>query len=112
MVAGDFADWVGRRTTVILGCAIFCLGAAFQCASTAYKMLIAGRFVAGLGVGFVSAIIILYMSEIAPRRVRGAIVSGYQFFITIGIMLASIVTFGTQHIVLPQTEKSFDFTDS
>lgn len=40
-----------------------------------------------LGVGFVSAIIILYMSEICPRKIRGALVSGYQFCITIGIML-------------------------
>jgi SP family sugar:H+ symporter-like MFS transporter len=44
----------------------------------------------------VSAIIILYMSEIAPRKVRGAIVSGYQFCITLGILLASCVVYGTQ----------------
>ena len=49
-----------------------------------------GRLIAGVGVGFVSAIIILYMSEIAPRKVRGAIVSGYQFCITIGIMVSRI----------------------
>lgn len=42
------------------------------------------------------AIIILYMSEIAPRKVRGAIVSGYQFCITIGLMLASCVDYGTE----------------
>jgi SP family sugar:H+ symporter-like MFS transporter len=45
----------------------------------------------------VSAIIILYMSEIAPRKVRGALVSGYQFCITIGILLASCVDYGTQN---------------
>lgn len=60
-------------------------------------MLVVGRLVAGFGVGFVSAIIILYMSEIAPRKVRGAIVSGYQFCITIGLMLASCVDYGTQN---------------
>jgi MFS family permease len=53
--------------------------------------------IAGFGVGFVSAIIILYMSEIAPKKVRGAIVSGYQFCITIGILLASCVDYGTQN---------------
>lgn len=37
------------------------------------------------------------MSEIAPRKVRGAIVSGYQFCITIGLLLASCVTYGTQN---------------
>lgn len=47
-------------------------------------------------MGFVSAIIILYMSEIAPKKVRGALVSGYQFCITIGLLLASCVDYGTQ----------------
>lgn len=59
-------------------------------------MLVAGRLVAGLGVGFVSATIILYMAEVAPRKFRGAIVSAYQFCVTIGLMLASVVTFATQ----------------
>lgn len=36
------------------------------------------------------------MSEIAPRKVRGAIVSGYQFCVTIGLMLASCVTYATE----------------
>jgi len=98
VIAGDLADSIGRRTTIILGCAIFCVGAALQCASAAVKMLVGGRFVAGLGVGFVSAIIILYMSEVAPRKVRGAIVSAYQFCITIGIMLASVITYATQNL--------------
>lgn len=60
-------------------------------------MLVAGRFIAGLGIGFVSATIILYMAEIAPRQIRGSVVSAYQFFVTIGLMLASVVTYTTQH---------------
>jgi len=59
--------------------------------------MVAGRLVAGLGVGFVSATIIMYMSEIAPKKVRGAIVSGYQFAITIGLLLASCVVYATQN---------------
>lgn len=98
LIAGDIADFIGRRFTIIAGCLIFCCGVALQVASTAYGLLIAGRLIAGLGVGFVSAIIILYMSEIAPRKVRGSIVSGYQFCITVGILLASCVTYGTQDL--------------
>lgn len=67
-----------------------------QTASVSVGLLVAGRLISGFGIGFVSAIIILYMSEIAPRKVRGAIVSGYQFCITIGLMLASCVNYGTQ----------------
>jgi sugar porter (SP) family MFS transporter len=58
--------------------------------------IVAGRLIAGLGVGFESAIVILYMSEICPRKVRGALVAGYQFCITIGILLASCVVYGTK----------------
>lgn len=97
LIAGDLADWFGRRTTIITGCGVFAVGVALQTASAAYQLLVAGRLIAGFGVGFVSAIIILYMSEIAPRKVRGAIVSGYQFCITIGLMLASCVDYGTQN---------------
>ena len=97
LMAGDLADFTGRRTTVILGCIIFIVGVILQTASTTYGLLVAGRLVAGFGIGFVSAIIILYMSEIAPKKVRGAIVSGYQFCITIGLLLASCVDYGTQN---------------
>ncbi|KAF2152221.1 monosaccharide transporter [Myriangium duriaei CBS 260.36] len=96
LTAGDIADWIGRRTTIITGCCIFSVGVVLQVAAVGYGLLVAGRLVAGLGVGFVSAIIILYMSEIAPRRVRGALVSGYQFCITVGILLASCVVYGTE----------------
>jgi MFS family permease len=75
-IAGDLADWFGRRTTVILGCIVYGIGCILQTASSGLGLLVAGRLIAGFGVGFVSAIIILYMSEIAPKAVRGAIVSG------------------------------------
>jgi len=91
LFAGSLADWIGRRSTIIAGCGVFSLGVALQVASTTVSMLVPGRLVAGVGIGFVSAIIILYMSEVAPKAVRGAIVSGYQFCITIGLLLASVV---------------------
>jgi MFS family permease len=80
-----------------MGCGIFSVGVVLQVASSAYSLLIAGRLIAGLGVGFVSAIIILYMSEIAPRKYRGTIVAAYQFCITVGILLASCVVYATQN---------------
>ncbi|KAL2820100.1 general substrate transporter [Aspergillus granulosus] len=97
IIAGDLADWFGRRTTIISGCLVFMVGVALQIASTTVALLVVGRLIAGFGVGFVSAIIILYMSEIAPRKVRGAIVSGYQFCVTVGLMTASCVDYGTEN---------------
>lgn len=76
IIAGDLADFIGRRFTIILGCGIFAVGGILQTASTGLGVMVAGRLIAGFGVGFISAIVILYMSEIAPKKVRGAIVAG------------------------------------
>jgi sugar porter (SP) family MFS transporter len=97
LIAGDCADILGRRITIITGCAIYLAGVVIQMfAASGLAAIVVGRIVAGVGVGFVSAIIILYMSEICPRKVRGALISGYQFCITIGLMLAAIVVNFTQ----------------
>nr|ODN96905.1 glucose transporter [Cryptococcus depauperatus CBS 7855] len=97
IIAGDLADYFGRRITIISGCADFIVGCILQTASSGLGLLVAGRLISGFGVGFISATITLYMSEIAPRRVRGAIVSGYQFCITIGLLLVSCVCYATQN---------------
>jgi MFS family permease len=76
LFAGSLADWIGRRSTIITGCGVFSIGVILQVASTTVALLVSGRLIAGIGIGFISAVIILYMSEIAPKAVRGAIVSG------------------------------------
>lgn len=97
LFAGSLADWLGRRATIISGCGVFSVGVVLQVASSTVSVLVAGRLIAGIGVGFVSAVIILYMSEVAPKSVRGAIVSGYQFCITIGLLLAAVVDNSTMN---------------
>jgi sugar porter (SP) family MFS transporter len=96
LIASDVADRIGRRLTIIAGCITFSIGCILETASTGLTVMVVGRLIAGAGVGFISAIIILYMSEIAPKKVRGALVSGYQFCITIGILLANCVVYATQ----------------
>lgn len=80
LIAGDVADFIGRKPTIIVGCGIFATGVVLQIASSGQLVLMTmGRLVAGLGVGFESAVIILYMSEVSPKKIRGAVVSAYQF---------------------------------
>lgn len=67
IIAGDVADFIGRKWTVIIGCFIYICGVVLQMATGpghGLGLIVAGRLVAGLGVGFESAIVILYMSEI------------------------------------------------
>ncbi|KAK9323682.1 general substrate transporter [Lipomyces orientalis] len=87
----------GRRINLIIGCAVFAVGVALQVAASAIPLFAVGRFFAGLGLGFISAVVPLYQSEAAPKWIRGSIVSGYQWAITIGLLLASIANNGTKH---------------
>jgi sugar porter (SP) family MFS transporter len=84
-----------------MGCVIYCIGVVIQMitgAGNALGAIVAGRLIAGFGVGFESAIVILYMSEICPRKVRGSLVAGYQFCVTIGLLLAACIVYGTQDL--------------
>lgn len=70
LIAGDLADYMGRKWTVILGCGIYMIGVVIQMITgegDALSAIVVGRLVAGVGVGFESAIVILYMSEIVSQ---------------------------------------------
>ncbi len=77
IAAGDVAELIGRKWTVIIGCVIYMIGVVIQMvlgASGADPLgtIVAGRLIAGVGVGFESAIVILYMSEIvSPAKTSG-----------------------------------------
>jgi SP family sugar:H+ symporter-like MFS transporter len=55
-----------------------------------------GRLVAGLGVGAISLLVPMYQGESGPRHIRGALISTYQLFITLGIFIANCINFGTE----------------
>lgn len=72
LVGADVAEIIGRKWTVILGCAIYTVGVVIQMITSAsigdpLGVIVAGRLIAGIGVGFESAIVILYMSEIVSQ---------------------------------------------
>ena len=94
--SAPLGDLIGRRLGLVTSCFIFTFGVILQTAATAIPLFVAGRFFAGLGVGFLSSLIPLYQSETAPKWIRGAIVGGYQFAITVGLFLAAIVDNGTK----------------
>ncbi|THH13065.1 hypothetical protein EW146_g7113 [Bondarzewia mesenterica] len=86
------ADFLGRRGAIFMMSSIFIVGVIVQISPTGnLGALIAGRFVAGLGVGALSALVPLYQGEISPKALRGAFVSCYQVMITFGILIAYIL---------------------
>jgi MFS transporter, SP family, galactose:H+ symporter len=94
VVAGGIADRIGRRLTLLLAGLIFLVGALVSALTPNESMLLAGRFVVGLGIGFSSVVAPLYISEVAPASSRGALVSLYQFAITVGILAAYLIDYG------------------
>lgn len=94
-----FADRIGRRWSLIIGAFIvFQVGVILQVIATKIPLLCAGRAIAGLGVGIISASVVTYQSETTPKFIRGAVVSCYQLAITIGLLLAAIFNNATHNL--------------
>jgi len=96
--AGPLANKFGRRTCIPYWCLIFCIGVTIQMAvaSGEWVGIVIGRLVAGFGVGALSVLVPMYMAETSPVPVRGAVISCYQLFITIGIFTADCINYGTE----------------
>lgn len=96
LVAAPIADKIGRRLSVSFWSIIVSIGFVIQiAANTAWYQVMIGRFVAGLGVGALSLLVPMYQAETAPPWIRGALISTYQLFITLGIFLAACFNYGT-----------------
>ncbi|KAH7156611.1 hypothetical protein EDB81DRAFT_396051 [Dactylonectria macrodidyma] len=98
LLAAPTGDSLGRRKTLLLSVGIFCLGSIFQVCAQATDMLLAGRLLAGVGVGGVSVLVPLYQSEMAPKWIRGTLVCAYQLSITVGLLASSIVNIITANL--------------
>ncbi|KAK8214335.1 general substrate transporter [Phyllosticta capitalensis] len=94
--ASWFADKYGRRTGLLLSAVVATIGCVMQAAGEGeLAVMYIGRFVAGLGVGAASMITPLYVSENAPRAIRGGLTGIYQLFIVTGTMLAFWTNYGS-----------------
>ncbi|CAB4707919.1 unannotated protein [freshwater metagenome] len=91
LVAGVLSDKVGRKKAVLLAAVLFTFGALVEAFAPGAWVLVAGRLIVGFGVGVASVAAPLYAAEMAPTRLRGRFVSGYQFGITFGIFLAYLI---------------------
>ncbi|PIA35421.1 hypothetical protein AQUCO_03500059v1 [Aquilegia coerulea] len=89
---------LGRKVSMLVGGLVFLVGAILNGAATNVEMLIIGRLLLGVGVGFANQSVPVYLSEMAPAKLRGALNMGFQLAITIGILVAQLVNYGTNQI--------------
>ncbi|KGT92077.1 MULTISPECIES: sugar porter family MFS transporter [Enterobacterales] len=84
--SGWMSSHLGRKKSLMAGAILFVIGSLWSAMAVSPDMLIAARVVLGLAVGVASYTAPLYLSEIAPEKIRGSMISLYQLMITIGIL--------------------------
>lgn len=84
-------EWFGRRWSIIISCILYTIGAALEAGSINYGMIIAARVILGFGVGLEGGTVPVYVAETVERRLRGNMVSLYQFNIALGEVLGYAV---------------------
>jgi MFS family permease len=90
-VGGAAAAAWGRRPAIALAGAAFALGPALMASSHGLPALIIGRLVVGLGIGISALVVPLYCAEVAPARVRGRVVEGFECALAGGMLAATLV---------------------
>jgi len=102
LVASFFASVVtrafGRKISMLFGGLVFLCGALLNGFAKNIEMLIIGRLLLGIGVGFANQAVPVYLSEMAPAKIRGALNMCFQMAITIGILAAGLINYGTAKI--------------
>ena len=94
LIGGNMADKYGRKPLLYASAILLGL-AAIGCwiFTPSWVLLVLYRFLAGFGVGILSAVIPTYISEISPAELRGTLVSFYQTGVVIGILVSYILNF-------------------
>ncbi len=91
LVAGSLSDYLGRKLTMLISAALFSISAIGCAVCGSFDALVAYRIVGGVGIGIVSIVSPIYISEVSPAKIRGTLVSLYQLAVTIGFLLAYLV---------------------
>lgn len=92
-VAGMLSDFLGRKRTMLIASVLFSVSAIGCCLCVGIDDLVIYRIIGGLGIGIVSIVSPIYISEISPAKIRGTMVSLYQLAVTMGLLLAYLINF-------------------
>lgn len=93
LCAGVLSDGIGRKKTMLIAALMFSIS-AFGCAVAAnFAQLVVFRMFGGFGIGVVSIVSPMYISEVSVASKRGTLVALYQLMITLGFLLAYLVNF-------------------
>ncbi|RCH79217.1 hypothetical protein CU098_003415, partial [Rhizopus stolonifer] len=84
-------DKFGRKLLVIVSSLVFIAGAIIMAVAKTFGILLLGRIVVGLAVGIASMIVPVYVSELAPKHIRGRLTTLNTLVITLGQVIAYVM---------------------
>ena len=90
-ISGPVSDRIGRKRFMLVSAVLFLVSAVGCALPRTMTEFVVFRFVGGLGIGSASILAPLYIAEIAPARIRGALISVNQMAIVTGILIAYFV---------------------
>ncbi|HVP90253.1 MAG TPA: sugar porter family MFS transporter [Terriglobales bacterium] len=90
-LAGPISDRIGRRRFMLLSAVLFLVSAVGCAVPRTITEFVVFRFIGGLGIGSAAVLSPLYIAEVSPARIRGALVSVNQMAIVTGILLAYFI---------------------
>ena len=93
LFSGVLSDNIGRKRTMIFSAILFSVSSIGCAVSADFNQLVIYRIIGGVGIGIVSIISPLYISEISVAQYRGRLVSLYQLAITVGFLGAYLVNY-------------------
>src|SRR5260370_13003953 len=91
ILSGRLTDLIGRKRAILITAGIFTVGSILCAIATGTGVLIVGRITIGVAIGVASYTAPLYISEMAPPKLRGGLVTLNQLAITVGILVAYII---------------------
>ncbi len=93
LFAGILSDKLGRKLTMVISAVLFSTS-ALGCALCAdFSQLVIYRIIGGVGIGVVSIVSPLYISEVSVAQYRGRLVSLYQLAVTVGFLGAYLINY-------------------
>lgn len=98
LAGGRTSDAIGRKWTMAFAAVVFQLGAAIMTFAPSFEILMVGRFLAGVGIGFGVMIAPVYIAEISPSVARGSLTSFPEIFINLGILLGYVSNYAFSNL--------------
>ncbi len=92
-LAGRLADALGRKRVMVVAALLFLIGAIVQGETASHTLFVIARFAGGMAVGAASVLSPLYISEVAPAKIRGRLTTVQQVMIITGLTAAFLVNY-------------------